>query len=82
MTTTTASASLRIIIDLTDSLPDITANIVNDSEHYQLPSDIFEDAVFTAINELIDDFALDPDSYLKPKHQRQFEQIAHEYLNS
>ena len=44
------------IIDLTDSLPDITANIIHDSEHYQLPSDIFEDLVFQALNDLIDDF--------------------------
>jgi hypothetical protein len=81
MTTDTATENLRII-DLTDSLPDITANIVNDSEHYQLPSDIFEDAVLAAINDLIDDFAQNPDNYLKPNHQRQFEQIASKYLNS
>jgi hypothetical protein len=70
------------IIDLTDSLPDITANLVHDSEHYQLPSDIFEDLLFKALNELIDDFATDPDKYLKPHHQTQIDQIAHDYSES
>ena len=52
------------IIDLTDSIPDITANLIDDSQHYQLPSELFEDAVFQALNDLIDDFANDPDKYL------------------
>ncbi len=44
-------------IDLTDSLADITDNIIQDSEHYLLPSDIFEKAILEAINDLIDDFS-------------------------
>ncbi len=40
----------------TDSLADITDNIIQDSEHYLLPSDIFEKAILEAINDLIDDF--------------------------
>ena len=67
-------------IDLTDSLADITANIIHDSEHYLLPSDIFEDAVLGAINDLIDDFANCPDRYLKPKHLKQIDSIAAKYL--
>ena len=68
------------IIDLTDSIPDITANLIHDSEHYQLPSDIFENAVLEAINDLIDDFADCPGRYLKPKHKQQIDQIAADYL--
>ena len=63
MTFTTATAKNKAsnpatqkrIIDLTDSLADLTANIIYDSEHYLLPSDIFEDAILGAINDLIDD---------------------------
>ena len=43
-------------IDLSECLTEITANIIHDSEHYLLPSDIFEKAVLEAINDLIDDF--------------------------
>ena len=67
-------------IDLTDSLPDITANIIHDSQHYLLPSNIFEGAVLEAINDLIDDFAINPDKYLKSKHLKQIDNIAAEYL--
>lgn len=70
------------IIDVTDSIPDITANIIHDSEHYQLPSDIFEDLVFQALNDLIDDFALNPDKYLKPHHYQKLDHLAHHYLHS
>lgn len=70
------------IIDLTDSLPDITANLIHDSKHFQLPSDLFEDILFEALNELIDNFAINPDKYLKPHHQSQLDGIAQEYLNS
>lgn len=49
------------IIDVSDNLPDITANVVHDSEHHQLPSDIFEDVIFDALNDLVDDFAANPD---------------------
>ncbi|NJK58793.1 MAG: hypothetical protein HC939_23840 [Pleurocapsa sp. SU_5_0] len=70
------------IIDLTNSIPDITANLIHDSEHFQLPSDLFEDLLFEALNDLIDDFSLDPDKYLKPHHQSQLDGIAQEYLNS
>ena len=70
------------IIDLTDSLPDITANLMVDSEHDQLPSDIFEDALFSALNDLIDNFAMNPNQYLKPHHQSAIERVADDYLNS
>ena len=83
MTITTDKArKLTYAINLNDCLPDITANIVHDSEFSQLPSDIFEEAVLGAINDLIDDFADCPDRYLKPRHLSQFELIAHQYLNS
>jgi hypothetical protein len=71
------------IINLTDCIPDITANIIHkSSEHYLLPSDIFEDVTVQAINDLIDDFALNPDKYLKPHHHSEINRIADEYLNS
>ena len=68
------------IIDLTDSLPDLTANIIEDSEHHQLPSNLFEDAILEVINDLIDDFVINPDKYLEPKHKQQIDNIAAEYL--
>lgn len=67
-------------IDLTDSLADITANIIHDSEHHLLPSDIFENTILEAINDLIDDFAVHPNRYLKPKHLKLIDSIAAEYL--
>ena len=71
------------IIDLTDSLPDITASLIHDHPGlYQLPSDIFEDAVFQALNDLVDEFALNPNQYLKTKHHNQINAIAEEYLHS
>ena len=69
------------IIDLTDSIPDITANLIHDSQHHQLPSELFENAVFEALNDLIDDFASDPDKYLKPHHQTLLDRTAELYLN-
>ncbi|NJO99010.1 MAG: hypothetical protein HC764_25945 [Pleurocapsa sp. CRU_1_2] len=70
-------------IDLSDAIPDITANIILDSaEHYQLPSDIFEDVILQAVNDVIDDFAQNPDHYLKPHHYSAINCIADEYLNS
>ena len=70
------------IVDLTDSLPDIAANLIHDSEHFQLPSDIFEEVLFEALNDLVDDFARNTDKYLQPHHQAQIDRIAAEYLNS
>ena len=72
----------EFIIDLTDAIADITENIIHDSGYSDLPSDIFVDAVKRAINDLVDDFALDPHKYLQPKHFKQIDTIAHEYLNS
>lgn len=69
-------------IDLTDCIPDIAANYVHDSEHFQLPSDIFEALIYKAVNELIDDFAQNPANYLKPCHETEFDSIANNYLNS
>ena len=76
------SKSTSDIIDLTDSVSDIAANLIHNSEYNQLPSDIFESLVFQVINELVDDFATNPDKYLKPHHQTQIEFIARDYLNS
>lgn len=70
------------IVDLSDSLPDITANLIQDSEHFQLPSDIFEDLIYQALNDLIDDFAQNPAYYLKPPHETAITCIANNYLNS
>ena len=69
-------------IDLSDAIADITANIIHNSEHFQLPSEIFEKAVIRAINDLVDDFAINPNKYLKRKHLKQINEIAHHYLNS
>jgi|GEM_PF-1894252 len=70
-------------IDVNDCLEDITANYIADStEHYQLPSSLFEKVVFQAMNDLIDDFAQEPDRFLKNRHAQQIESIAHTYLNS
>ena len=69
-------------IDLTDCIRDIAANYVHDSEHFQLPSDIFENLVFQALNELIDDFSQNPENYLKPCHETEFDSIANNYVNS
>lgn len=82
MTQTTTSTTEARVIDLSECLADITANIIHNSEHHLLPSDIFEDAVFQALNELVDDFALDPHNYLKPHHESEIDRIAHHYLNS
>ena len=70
------------VIDLSDSIADITENIIDDLEYSHLPSDIFEKSVLKAINDLVDDFAIDPHKYLQPKHFKQIDAIAREYLNS
>ena len=77
---TTKSPSL--IIDLSDAIADITENIIADSEYSDLPSDIFIDAVKRAINDLVDDFVIEPDKYLQTEHLKQIDTIAHEYLHS
>ena len=77
---TLQAQTLHHQIDLSDSLPDITANIIHDSKHYLLPSNIFETAILETINDLIDDFAINPDKYLKSKHLKQIDNIAAEYL--
>jgi hypothetical protein len=81
-TTITDSTSTVRTIDVTNCIPDITENIIHDSEHSLLPSDIFEGVTLQAINDLIDDFALNPDQYLKPHHHTEINRIADEYLNS
>ena len=70
------------IINLTDCIADIAFNYIHDSEHFDIPSDIFEDLILKALNELVDDFADDPAKYLKPDHKTAIDQIAHDYLNS
>lgn len=70
-------------IDVSECLEDITANyIANSTEHYQLPADIFKNTVFEALNDLVDDFAQDPDRFLNNRHTEQIDSIAHAYLNS
>ena len=70
------------IIDLTDAVPDIAANLIYGSEYHHLPSDIFEALIVQLINDLVDDLASDPQKYLKPQHQTQIERITQDYLNS
>ena len=77
-----ASPVSNYSIDLNDCLEDITTNIIHDSEHFLLPSDIFEDAVFEAVNDLIDEFAQAPDRFLTSRHTQRLDDIAHAYLNS
>ena len=43
------SAKVRII-NVTDCIPDIASNYIHDSEHYQIPSEIFEDLILEALN--------------------------------
>lgn len=70
-------------IDVSECLEDITANYIADStEHYQLPSDLFENVLFEALNDLIDEFAQAPDRFLKTHHTQQIDRIAQTYLNS
>ncbi len=76
MTQSLSTTKTNYKLDLSDSVPDITANLIHDSRFNQLPSDIFESVIFQALNELIDDFALHPDKYLKPKHYSQIDAIA------
>ena len=63
----TSTNTQKHIIDLTDCVADTTSNI-------------FENVVFEALNDLIDDFAINPDKYLKPKHKQQIDAIASQYL--
>lgn len=70
-------------IDVSECIGDITSNhIANSTEHYQLPAHIFENAVFEALNDLVDDFAQDPDRFLNNRHTQQIDSIAQDYLNS
>ena len=71
----------EFIINLSDAIADITENIIADSEYSDLPTDIFVNVVKRAINDTIDDFAINPDSYLQPQHLKQIDEIALEYLN-
>ena len=72
----------EFIINLSDAIADITENIIRDSEYWSLPANIFQDAVKRAINDLVDDFAIEPDKYLKSEHLKQIDEIAQEYLHS
>lgn len=69
-------------IDLTDSVPDIAANLIYGGQYHQLPSDIFEAFVIELINDFIDDLASDPQKYLQPHHETELDRIAQDYLNS
>ncbi|MEL6928202.1 MAG: hypothetical protein AAFO95_06185 [Cyanobacteria bacterium J06600_6] len=81
-TQTAADKVTPRIINVTESIPDITANLVVDSEHYQLPSYLFEGVLFEALNDLIDRFAQNPNQYLEPHHYQKIDRIAEEYLQS
>lgn len=76
------SKSTSNIVDLTDSVPDIAANLIYGSQYHHLPSDIFEALIVQLINDLIDDLASDPQKYLEPHHETQIDLIAQDYLNS
>lgn len=59
----------RYNLDLTDCIQDTTANYTESHpELFQCPSDIFEDEVFNAIDELIEDFSTHPEKYLKSQY--------------
>ena len=81
-TQTAATTATSRIINVTESIPDITANLVVDSEHYLLPSPLFEGVLFEALNDLIDRFARNPHQYLEPHHHQKIDRIAEEYLQS
>ncbi|MGL5834257.1 MAG: hypothetical protein ACRC1Z_13630 [Waterburya sp.] len=81
MTQSLSTTKTNYKLDLSDSVPDITTNVIHDSRFNQLPSDIFESVIFQALNELIDDFALHPDKYLKPKHRSQIDALARDCLD-
>lgn len=81
MTQSLSTTKTKYKLDLSDSVPDITANLIHDSRFNQLPSDIFEPVIFQALNDLVDDFALHPDKYIKPKHRSQIDAIARDYLD-
>jgi hypothetical protein len=80
MTQSIRTTKTKYKIDITSSIPDITANIIHDSRFNQLPSDIFEPPIFRALNDLIDDFALLPEKYIQASHHSQIESIAIDYL--
>jgi hypothetical protein len=80
MTQAISTTKTEYSVDLSESIPDITTNIIHDSRFSQLPSDIFEPVILKALNDLIDDFALLPDKYLQREHRSQIESIAHDYL--
>lgn len=70
------------IIDLSNAVTDIAANLIYNSQYHDLPSDIFEELVIRIANDLIDDFASDPQKYLQPHHKAELDRIARDYLNS
>jgi two-component SAPR family response regulator len=74
------STNKKYSIDLSEAIPDITNNVIHDSRFNQLPSDIFEQVIFQALNDLIDDFAQNTDKYWSAEHRSQIESIAHDYL--
>ena len=71
-----------LIIDLTDAIGDIAANLIYGGQYHHLPSDIFEQLIVELINDTFDDLASDPQKYLKPDHEIQIDRIAQQYLNS
>ena len=81
-TQTAADKVTPRIINVTECIPDITANLVVDSEHYLLPPYLFEGVLFEALNDLIDRFAQNPNQYLEPRHHQKIDRIAQDYLQS
>jgi hypothetical protein len=80
MTQSISTTKTKYSIDMSESIPDITANIIHDSRFNQLPSDIFEPVILKALNDLIDDFAQNPEKYIQASHHSQIEAIAIDYL--
>ena len=77
------SSENDFIIDASEFLDDVTTNYIFDSpDYHNLPSDIFEGTLFDALNDLIDDFAMNTHRYIKPQHLDEIDRIAIEYLYS
>lgn len=69
------------VIDLSDCIEDITDNVIHGSEHYDLPSDIFQPVIVQALNDLLDDFANNTEKYIQPCHETEIDCLAQEYKN-
>ena len=72
--------------DLNDCLRDTAENYIYDClDRYLIDSDFLQAVLFEAlkesIQELIEDFSTHPHQYLKPRHQKQLNEITFSSLN-